>query len=191
MIQINLLPHRRARRVADLRANAGLLVLGLILLFGGIGFVDASVDQEAARSEASVRQLRASIEAFKPQQRQVASFKKTKKDLQVKLDVIEGLGSARTGPLRLLEEVSSRTPDRLWLTKLTTKGRKVVLSGESLDTGIVADFLRSLNESGFFENVDLESTSRGNAVRGVKLVAFTVTAEMARPTKDDSAQGPV
>lgn len=191
MIQINLMPHRRARRVADLRENAGLLVLGLVLLFGGIGFVDASVDQEAARREASVRQLRASIEAFKPQQRQVASFKKKKKDLQVKLDVIEGLGSARTGPLRLMEEVSSRTPERLWLTKLTTTGRKVVLSGESLDTGVVADFLRSLNESGFFENVDLESTSRGNAVRGVKLVAFTVTAEMARPTKDDSAQGPV
>lgn len=191
MIQINLLPHRRARRVADLRENAGLLILGLVLLFGAIGFVDASVDREATRREASVRQLKANIEEFKPQQRQVASFKKKKKDLQVKLDVIAGLGTARTGPLRLLEEVSSRTPERLWLTKLTTTGRKVVLSGESLDTGVVADFLRSLNESGFFENVDLESTSRGNAVRGVKLVAFTVTAEMARPTKDDSAQGPV
>jgi len=111
-------------------------------------------------------------------------------DLQVKLDVIQGLDDARTGPLRLMEEVSSRTPERLWLTKLTTSGRRVVLSGESLDTGVVADFLRSLNESGFFENVDLESTSRGTAGQGVKVVAFTVTADIVRSLETDPAQGP-
>ena len=114
MIEINLLPHRRARRVADLRENAGLLVLGLVLLLGGIGFVDASVERAAERKQAAVRQLRASIEDFKPQQLQVAAFKKTKKDLQVKLDVIEGLASARTGPLRLMEEVSSFSGPANW-----------------------------------------------------------------------------
>jgi len=190
MIEINLLPHRRAKRVADLRESVGLLVLGLVLLVGGISFFDARIEQRIERKQSSVRQLQVSIERFKPQQRQVAEFKQKKQDLQVKLDVIQGLDDARTGPLRLMEEVSSRTPERLWLTKLTTSGRRVVLSGESLDTGVVADFLRSLNESGFFENVDLESTSRGTAGQGVKVVAFTVTADIVRSLETDPAQGP-
>jgi len=181
MIEINLLPHREAKRVADLRDSVGLLILGLVVVIGGIGFVDSGIKSEIEKNEASVRQLKANIEKFKPQQDQVAAFKTKKKQLQVKLDVIHGLDRARSGPLRLMDEISNRTPERLWLTKLSTNGKKVTVSGESLDTGVVADFLRGLNASIYFDNVDLESTSRGKAIQGVKVVVFTVTAEMATP----------
>ena len=186
MIEINLLPHREAKRVADLRDSIGLLVLGLVIVAGGVWVVDNGVRQSIEKNETSVRQLKANIEKFKPQQAQVAAFKTKKKQLQVKLDVIHGLDPARSGPLRLMDEVSARTPERLWLTKLTTKGKKVTLSGQSLDTGVVADFLRSLNESHYFDNVDLVSTSRGKAIKGVKVVVFTVTAEMVAPAEDVS-----
>ena len=71
-----------------------------------------------------------------------------------------------------------RTPERLWLTKLATTGKKVKLSGESLDTGVVADFLRGLNASNYFVNVDLVKTGRGSTVGGVRLVQFEITADM-------------
>ena len=64
----------------------------------------------------------------------------------------------------------------------------MTISGESLDTGVVADFLRALNESPYFVDVDLESTSRGKAIQGVKVVVFTVTAVMASPA-ETSASG--
>ena len=185
MIEINLLPHREARRVADLRETVALLVLGLIVVGGGIWYTDKALDDEMARAEASVRQLKANIEQYRPQELQVAAFKKKKQRLQVKLDVIKGLDLARSGPLRLMDELSVRTPERLWLTSLSTKGKKVTVQGESLDTGVVADFLRGLNESRYFDNVDLESTSRGNAVAGVKVVKFTVTAEMTNPVPEE------
>lgn len=188
MIEINLLPHREARRAADVRDSIGLLLLGLVLVMGGIWFFDSGISQDIARNEASVRQLEASIAKFEPQQAAVAAFKAKKEQLQVKLDVIHGLDRARSGPLRLMDEVSSRTPERLWLTKLITQGKKVTISGESLDTSVVADFLRALNESAYFVEVDLESTSRGKAMQGVKVVIFTVTAEMAAPV-DIPAQG--
>ena len=192
MIEINLLPHREARRVADVRDSVGLLALGLVVVVGAMWFMEQGVKADIAKNEASVRQLKANIEKFKPQEQQVAVFKKQKKRLQVKLDVIEGLDIARSGPLRLMDEISLRTPERLWLTKLSTQGKKIKLSGESLDNGVVADFLRSLNESPYFENVDLESTTRGKARAGVKVVVFTVTADMAtsvapRPAKQAPA----
>jgi len=185
MIEINLLPHREARRVADLRDSVGLLVLGLVVVMGGIWFFSNGIENEIEKTEVSVRQLKANIEKFKPEQAKVAAFKKKKKQLQVKLDVIHGLDRARSGPLRLMDEISNRTPERLWLTSLTTEGKKVKVSGQSLDTGVVADFLRELNASIYFENVDLESTSRGKAIQGVKVVVFTVTAEMATPDESE------
>jgi type IV pilus assembly protein PilN len=181
MIEVNLLPHREARRVAELRETGALLVLGLLVVGGGIFYVDRNLDQSVAAAETSVRQLESNIEQYRPQELQVAAFKERKKRLQAKLDVIQELDFARGGPLRLMDELSLKTPERLWLTSLTTKGKRVTLAGESLDTAVVADFLRGLNESLYFKNVDLESTSRGSAIEGVKVVKFIVTAEMTHP----------
>lgn len=190
MIEINLLPHREARRVADLRESLAVLVLGLVVVCGGIWFAERDVANDMTTAESSVRQLKSNIEQYKPQEQQVADFKDKKQRLQLKLDVIKSLDAARSGPLRLMDELSQRTPERLWLTALRTKGNKVTLDGESLDTGVVADFLRGLNESRYFQNVDLESTSRGAGVEGgVKVVKFTVTAEMVNPDQAPAASG--
>lgn len=177
MIEINLLPHRESRRIADLRQTVAILFLGLVVAFGGIFFVARDLNADLERAATNVRQLEAAIEQFKPQQVQVAKFKKQRKRLEDKIDVIKGLERARTGPVRLFDELSNLTPDRLWLQTLKTKGHNITLEGLSLDTGIVADFLRSLNQSEYFSEVDLKKTSGGNSVGGVKLVKFKISAD--------------
>lgn len=178
MIEINLLPHREAKRAADLRQSIALLVLGLVLAGGGITIVHRDLKESLDQSRATVRQLEAAIDQFKPQQKQVAAFKKKRSQLEAKLNVITGLDNARSGPVRILDELSKNTPDRLWLVKLSTKGTKITMEGASLDTGVVADFLRSLNNSGYFVNVDLEKTRGGKEIEGVKLVDFVIKAEL-------------
>ncbi|MFB0977478.1 MAG: PilN domain-containing protein [Myxococcota bacterium] len=180
MIEINLLPHRESRRLADLRQSVALLALGLVIAGGGIFFAASSVVGELKRAQTNVRQLEAAIEQFKPQQEQVASFKKQRNQLEDKLDVIKSLAKARTGPVKLFDELADLAPERLWLKSLSTKGDQVTLEGSSLDTGIVADFLRSLNESKFFSNVDLKNTKGGKEVDGVKLVDFKVSADFMK-----------
>jgi hypothetical protein len=49
----------------------------------------------------------------------------------------------------------------------------------SLDTGVVADFLRGLNGSAYFNDVDLDQTRSGREEQGVKLVQFVITANLA------------
>lgn len=181
MVEINLLPHREARRAADIRETIALLVLGLIVLGGSAFFLGSSAKSDLALARANVAQLEADIERYKPQQALIAKFKKRKQHLQDKLDVIDSLEKARTGPVRVLDEISSRVPERLWLTSINTKGNEVRLQGKSLDTGVVADFLRSLNESEYFKNVDLEKTEGGELVKGVRLVKFELRAEMTAP----------
>lgn len=177
MIEINLLPHREARRIADLRQTIAVLVLGLVLVGAGVMFTHQGITNDLDQARTQVQQLEAAIEQFKPQQAQVASFKKKRSELESKLDVIQGLENARTGPVRMFDELSKLVPERLWLSNLTTKGKNLMLSGSSIDTGVVADFLRALNQSKYFNNVDLESTSASREVEGVKLVTFKVKAD--------------
>ena len=186
-MEINLLPHREARRVADLRESISLLVLGLVLVAGGVFFVEKGVDRDLELAEANVAQLEADIERYKPQEKLVASFKKRKRQLQNKLDVIQSLERARSGPVRVLDELSERVPGRLWLTSVRTIDKGIRLEGQSLDTGVVADFLRGLNASPFFSNVDLDKTSGGKIVKGVRLVNFVIRADMESPVEKTEA----
>lgn len=188
MVEINLLPHREAKRAADIRETIALLVLGLIVLSGAAFFLGSSAKSDLALAKANVAQLEADIERYKPQQALIAKFKTRKQHLQDKLDVIDSLEKARTGPVRVLDEISSRVPDRLWLTSINTKGSEIRLKGKSLDTGVVADFLRSLNDSAYFKNVDLEKTAGGELVKGVRLVNFELRAEMTAPVAKKEAE---
>ena len=189
MIEINLLPHRESRRLADLRQTFALLFLGLVIASGGIFFVSRDLNSNLDDAETTVRQLEAAIDQFKPQQAQVAAFKKQRNRLEDKLDIITGLERARTGPVRLFDELSTLTPDRLWLKSLKSDGVLIVLEGSSLDTGIVADFLRSLNQSEKFSNVDLKKTKGGKEVGGVRLVDFKISAEFMKSKTNTKGKG--
>ena len=179
IIEINLLPHREAKRVAELRQTLAFLVLGFVLMSGAVYFAHADIQRQREAVQVSVRQMEADLERYKPQQKKVEGFKAQRAALASKLDVIRGLDQQRTGPVRILDELGARTPERLWLTKLRFKGGSITLDGASTDTGVVADFLRNLNDSTFFKSVDLDNTKRGREMEGVKLVNFTITVELA------------
>jgi type IV pilus assembly protein PilN len=181
MLQVNLLPVREARRKADLRQYMMQLVLMLIVTLGSIGLIHSRIGDQVERGQARVKQMQNDINQFKPQLEQVAAFKKRKGELEKKIDVIDGLDRARTGPVRVLNELSMRTPDRLWLTSLSTKGKTISLQGQSLDNELVALFLRSLGDSEYFANVDLDSTKLGAQKGGLKLVTFRIRAEIVNP----------
>jgi type IV pilus assembly protein PilN len=187
MMEINLLPHREARRAADLRETVAVLLLGLAVVAGGIFFTDKSVKADLAMAQTNVAQLQSDIARYEPQQKLVRDFKVRKKQLQDKLDIIDSLEQARNGPVRILDELSSNVPDRLWLTGIQTKGTGIRLEGQSLDTGVVADFLRGLNASPFFTNVDLDKTAGGKIVAGIRLVNFVIRADMQSPVKSTEA----
>jgi type IV pilus assembly protein PilN len=187
MIEINLLPHREAKRVADLRENVAVLVLGLVVI-GGVGlFMNGQVEGEMERARQTVQQMESEIARYKPQEAKVEEFKAKKAQLEDKLDVIDGLDAARTGPVRVLEQLANHTPERLWLTSLSTDSGQIKLKGNSLDNGVVADFLRGLNSSSYFVNVDLVKTGRGSTVGGVRLVQFEITADLVAPGDVEAA----
>ncbi len=182
MLEINLLPIREARRKADVRQQVMQLVFGLLITVGIIAIVHSQISDQIGQAETHVKQMEGDIAKFKPQLRQVASFKKRKAELLRKIDVIDDLDRARSGPVRLLAEISDGIPDRLWLTSMETKGNTVLLKGMSLDNELVALFLRRLGNSPIFSEVDLGGTKLGNNKRGLKLVNFNISAQLVDPS---------
>lgn len=181
MIQINLLPVREARRKADVKQNVLELVFALILVGAVIGFLHSDLTAKLETSAGRIQQMQSDIAKFKPQLDQVAAFRAKKAELQKKIDVIAGLDRARKGPVRVMDELATHTPERVWLDSVSTKGTALELTGQSLDNELVAVFLGALGESPYFENVDLNSTELGDGPDGLKVVKFKIQATMVAP----------
>ena len=128
------------------------------------------------------------IDQYKPQLEQEAAYKKKKKALESKIGVIDELDRARSGPVRVLSELAARTPERLWLTSLATEGKTIVVAGQSLDNDLVALFLRSLGESPYFTEVDLDKTEMKGDSNGLRLMSFRIRAVLANPDPNAPAE---
>ena len=102
MLEVNLLPHREAKRIADLRESVIVLLLGSLLIMMIALMMDSRVGGQLERAEIRISQLEGNIAEFKPQQDQVAEFRAQKSDLEEKLGVIRKHLSCRVhapGPL--------------------------------------------------------------------------------------------
>ena len=180
MIRINLLPVREERRKASARQFAGVLtaaVVGSVLLSGAVHW---KVRHDISSSREMAQTTQQEIDRFGPQLKQVEEFKKTKAEIEQKLDVIQGLNEARSGPVHMLDELATHTPDRIWITKVSVKGGRLELEGMSLDNELVALFLTALEASPYFKAVELVQT-QAKEKDGFRLNAFEVSGVMTAP----------
>lgn len=188
MLQINLLPVREVRKRFEARQILLQQVLVLLLTVAAIGAFQARLSSQMQRTQARIQQMDKDVAQFQPQLEQVEAFKKKKKELEKKIEVIESLDRARRGPVRILADLSDRIPDRVWLTSLETNGSQVKMQGESLDNELVAIFLRNLGESKYFGDVDLDGTKLSKEKHGLNLVKFDLKATLlgVKPIEDSA-----
>jgi len=187
MIRINLLPVREARRKADLQQQMALLAGALIASVALSTVVHITVKARAVAAESRIASLNKQIDSFKGQLAEVDAFRKKKADTEKKLAVIQRLDKSRSGPVHVLDELSTRSPERLWITKLEAANGGVKLEGMSLDNEAIAEFLTSLNESDYFDGVELVETEL-NERDGLKLNAFEIAARITVPGTEAPAE---
>lgn len=189
MIRINLLPVREARRKAGVRQQmmvlAAALIGAVVVSIGVHSWVLGSISSAKGRVAALEKQL----EKYKPQQQQVEAFKKKKAEIEQKLAVIADLERQRSGPVHIMDELSSHIPERVWLTTVAADRGKVSLGGMSLDNELVALFLTALSDSPYFANVELESTEL-KLVESLKLNTFSIRAALDSPDAPLAAATP-
>jgi len=90
------------------------------------------------------------------------------------LDILNQLRRGKSGPAIRLARMSDIVPEKIWLTKYQESGTNVAISGLAYNEDLIADFMRSIQASDEFGNVDLQ-VSEQQEVNGIKLKKFDLT----------------
>lgn len=195
MIRINLLPVREERRKADLRQFGLVLAATLVGSIVLVALYHTKLSSDVGEARDAVASTQQQIDQYQPQLKQVEEYRKAKAEIEKKLEVIERLDASRSGPVHVFDELATHAPQRLWLTNLSAHNGAITIEGMSLDNELVALFLTALNESAYFDNVELRET-KAKELNGFKLNEFELTASLVTPTApnkkaSDDAMAPV
>lgn len=160
MIRINLLPIKEAQRALGRRQQLSVAVLSVLvaLLVMVVPFVLQG--RALKRLDGQTEQLRAEIRKLNDQAKEVRDLNEEKVELRTKLRIIDDLQQKRVGPTHILDDLSQATPEKLWLVDFHDTNAQATITGMALDNQTIADFMRQLQNSKYFYNVDLVETSQ-------------------------------
>lgn len=177
MIKINLLPIRASKKKETMRQQVVILVVALVgLLVVGLGawiYLRSQVGtlkNEITKSEGELAALKTKIGA-------IDDLKKLQADVKKKLDVLNTLRRGKTGPASRLSALSEAVPDKVWITKYTETGGSVALSGGAMSEELIAVFMKSLQATGAFGNVELVVSEQAE-MSGVKYKRFDLAFQI-------------
>lgn len=191
MVRINLLPVRVSKKK---EAGKQQLVLFVVLLVGGLV---ANATWSAARSrelgirEAKLARTKADIAQLDKIIGEVKNIREQQQALKDKLDVLDKLKQGRTGPVKMMDELATITPQRLWLTKMDEKGGNVTFDGLATNIDDVSAFMTALKTSKYFSAIELKKTD-ARSEGAFRIVQFQITAaaKYAPGVQGDAAAKP-
>ena len=166
MIRINLLPLKEAQRAISRRQQMALALLAFLVVALVMAVPYLWQARRLSRLDNEIRELRAAVAKLDEQTREIKDLDRKRADLQAKLKVIEDLQQKRVGPSHILGDLSAAVPEKLWLIEFSDVGGLATLTGLALDNQTIATFMRRLQASRYFYDVDLVETSQSELARG-------------------------
>ena len=160
MIRINLIPYRAAKRQQQIMQHLGV--------FAGV-IVIAALLALAAHSTASMQLYDLKDETVRLQQQNaelkqkignIQNIDNLRADVQRKLDIIDRLQEGRFRSLKTFHEIAKIIPDNVWIKSIKDNGEKIELSGLGESNKAVANFMRKLDSSPLFSDIQLLVISR-------------------------------
>ena len=176
MIRINLLPVKAAQKKEMLKGQLMVLVLAFIVTGAICGAAYMYVVGEVEAMQTKIDQKRADISRLQKAIKEVKDFEKRQKALRAKLNVLEKLKTARTGPVYLLDNLYTAMPEKLWLTKFSEGKGQAKIEGIGGSEEIVAEFLRDLEGSNSFKDVELKTIKQVTKEK-IKFHQFQLTCK--------------
>ena len=158
MIRINLLPVRQAKK-KELGRQQLVLFAGIILVSLVInGVWTFNLKDTLSGKQADVVRRQNEIEQLEKIIGEVNTISQDKKALEDKLAVLDELRKNRTGPVKVLDTLTTVLPQRVWLIGMDEKGGALVLKGGAINNEDLADLMRELKKSPFFTEPTLQKS---------------------------------
>lgn len=179
MVKINLLPKKEIRKKPKSSTN-GELWIGLFTIIAVLAVIYLTHSNQAGKiksTQAKVITTEKKINDLKDVEDKVSEFKKKNEELESRIQVIAELEQKRSGPLFVLDSLSTSIPERAWIKEFQSKGQKATIKGIAWNEFTVADFLESLESSNFFQNVQVKSIQK-EEYNNLALRDFEITSDL-------------
>jgi type IV pilus assembly protein PilN len=160
MIHINLLPVR-AKKKREFGQQLVLLfaVLVVATLVGNYLWY-RSVDDSLNQVNRQIDATRAQITQLEKTIGEVKTITQDKKALEDKLKVLDTLKKGRTGPVKVLDEMSTVIPARVWVGDFDEKAGQATIRGFAVAYEDLSLFVQKLKTSKFFSDVSIKKASQ-------------------------------
>lgn len=194
MIKINLSRTRIAEAEALESAYQGatintegvsgglVVVLKVLVLAGGVialNFYEGqNLDKLNAQLQVSSQrllQLQTELTQKQNELNSVGSIEEESKVLQDKMALLKNLSKLRLREVKSLDYIQSIVPQRVWLTDLTIEKERYLIKGKSRSAVDVSQFVRKLEDGGYFSDVVLVQDSP-TVENGIENRAFEILA---------------
>ena len=207
MIHINLLPIRKVKRAEASQRQFLYLGVAVLATVGAVVFVHLQADAQLEEIKRKNTILTADVARLKQEIGDYDKVRSQREELLRQRKTIQALDAGRTGPVYLLREMSEilspgkgptfdrvtyeetlrRDPNagfnaswdarRVWMEAYSEEAKHVKVRGAAKSNEDVAEFLKRLNSSVFFSDVNLDSTNQVSG-RGIKFVNFGLSANV-------------
>ncbi|MCX7544674.1 PilN domain-containing protein [Marinicella gelatinilytica] len=184
MVKINLLPWREERRqqltkefYIMLGVSAGVALLLFALAFY---FYNQSLEFQNKRNAF----MTSEIQVLDQKIAKIKELESKKAGLIARQQVIEELQASRTQMVHLFDELVKTIPNGVFLEKITQQGKTISLEGYSQSHSRVSDYMRKLDKSEWFSNVDLDYIRTDNTLVSHEQ-KFKLSVKLVNPNMKD------
>lgn len=147
MARINLLPWRENLRKERQREFGMLALTAVVISVAACGGIYLTVEGMIAYQEQRNAYLKSEIAIVDRQIKEISNLEKTKANLIARMNVIQELQTSRPQIVHLFDELVSRTPGGIYLTKLAQKGSAITLMGRAQSNARVSTYMRNIDAS--------------------------------------------
>jgi Tfp pilus assembly protein PilN len=134
-----------------------------------------------------ISQERTSLEAAQAEKTELQyvtakleELEKQKGLYQRKIDLISELKAKQDTAVRIMDELSRRLPEWVWLTEVSFQGQLVQLRGNALSNNLIADYIFNLQNCPHFANINLVSSTQETS-RNTQFLEFLLTLNYLLP----------
>jgi type IV pilus assembly protein PilN len=179
MIKINLLPVKKRRKPKVAVPKIPILPIGIVFAVTAIvaGYFWFSLENKISTLKADKTTKEKTLADLKSKIKEVENFEKDNKSFEEKTNIIEQLRKAQSGPVRLLDEISSGIPERVWLSSLNESGGTVNIEGLAFSNSDIVAFVNNLKGSKYLIDVGLIE-SRQTTQEKVPVFQFKLTCKV-------------
>jgi type IV pilus assembly protein PilN len=184
MTRINLLPVRAGKKKETVNQQIAVLLISTLGVAVVLAVVYGMTVAKVKTTQQEITSSQQEIELLKKKIGEIDNLKKLQAEVKKKLDVLNQLRREKSGPASRMAILSDTVPDKLWLTKYAENGVNVAISGIAFNEELLATFMRNLQASEEYGNVELQ-VSEQNDVSGTKVKRFDLTCILKKIRKDE------